>query len=311
MKETTGIINLLKPPGMTSHDCISFLRRTTGIKRIGHTGTLDPMAVGVLPICIGTATRIIDYLDGGDKAYRCEMILGVETDTQDIWGTILSDRRGMTFDQQVLLQAMVSLTGEILQTPPAYSAVKVDGRRAYDYARKGEAVALEPRPALIRSMELIRYDKSSNRVLFDVVCGRGTYVRTLCVDMGRRLGCGAAMSFLIRTASGPFRLDKAVTPEEILEGWQQRLLPVDFPLGHLGKIIIPEARIGWYSNGGYLRTNEVQIVKAPDGSSSSDHLKKSRGETDGYTVYSGDVFLGTSRYDEEKELFFADKVLCK
>lgn len=311
MKETTGIINLLKPPGMTSHDCISFLRRTTGIKRIGHTGTLDPMAVGVLPVCIGTATRIIDYLDGGDKAYRCEMILGVETDTQDIWGTVLSDRRGMAIDEQSLIKAMERLTGEILQTPPAYSAVKVDGRRAYDYARKGEVVAMEPRPAFIRSMELIRYDREANRVLFDVVCGRGTYVRTLCFDIGRQLGCGAAMSFLIRTASGPFRLDEAVTPEELLQGWQQRLLSVDFPLGHLGKITIPEARIQWYSNGGYLRTNEVQIIKTPDEARTGDSLRKSRGEIDGYTVYSEDVFLGTSRYDEEKKLFFADKVLCR
>ncbi|PKM85818.1 MAG: tRNA pseudouridine(55) synthase TruB [Firmicutes bacterium HGW-Firmicutes-11] len=311
MKETTGIINLLKPPGMTSHDCISFLRRTTGIKRIGHTGTLDPMAVGVLPICIGTATRIIDYLDGGEKSYRCEMLLGVETDTQDIWGTVLSDHREVTIDEDSLINAMNSLTGEILQTPPSYSALKVDGRRAYDYARKGIEVTLEPRPASIRSLKLIRYDKATNRVLFDVVCGRGTYVRTLCFDIGRRLGCGATMSFLIRTASGPFRLNEAVTPEALLEDWQQSLLPVDFPLGHLGKIQIPGTRVGWYSNGGYLRKGEVQIIKTPDASRTEERMKKSRGQTDGYTVYSDGVFLGTSRYDEVKELFFADKVLCR
>lgn len=318
MTGTAGILNLLKPAGMTSHDCISFLRRITGIKRIGHTGTLDPMAVGVLPVCIGMATRVIDYMDGGEKSYRCELLLGVETDTQDIWGTVIRDRQAeaAAVTEERLRAALASLEGEILQTPPAYSAVKVDGRRLYEYARAGETAQAKPRPAWIRRIALRSYDPDVQRGVFDVDCGRGTYVRSLCSDAGDALGCGAAMSFLLRTASGPFRLESAVTPEEAAEHWRERLLPPDAALDHLGRLEIPAARVLWFCNGGSLRPDEVELLRLPAGRSDEDprrfeSRKSIRGESNGYTVYSGSAFLGVARFEPVAGLYMADKVLCR
>lgn len=154
-----GIINLLKPAGMTSHDGVRLLRRLTGIKRIGHTGTLDPMAVGVLPICIGSAARITEYLDLDYKKYRCEMQLGLETDTQDIWGAILRDNRGnFIFDGEKIKEVLSSFQGMISQYPPGYSAVRVNGKRLYEYARKGEEVEIKPRQVNIKNITVIHMD---------------------------------------------------------------------------------------------------------------------------------------------------------
>lgn len=318
MDGTAGILNLLKPAGMTSHDCISFLRRVTGIKRIGHTGTLDPMAVGVLPVCIGTATRVIDYMDGGEKSYRCELLLGVETDTQDIWGSVTRSRatEAAAVTEEHLRAALASLEGEILQTPPAYSAVKVDGRRLYEYARAGQTAQAKPRPAWIRRIALRSYDPSSHRGVFNVDCGRGTYVRSLCSDAGEALGCGAAMSFLLRTASGPFQLATAATPEEAADRWRDLLLPPDAALGHLGRLAIPPARVSWFGNGGSLRPGEVDILRHPaglpgEGPDRPASRKAIRGETNGYTVYSGETFLGVARFEPATGLFMADKVLYR
>ena len=159
-------------------------------------------------------------------------------------------------------------------------------------------------------MDLRSVDPVSRRVVFDVVCGRGTYVRSLCSDMGQLLGTGAAMSFLLRTASGSFLLEDAVTPEELHDHWEEHLLPIDFPLSHLGKLTIAKQRVDWFSNGGYLRRNEVELERMPD-PPGVDGPGTVRGRSDGYGVYCGGLFLGTARYDEDNELFFADKVLCK
>jgi tRNA pseudouridine55 synthase len=313
-----GIINLLKPAGMTSHDCVQMLRRLTGIKRIGHTGTLDPMAVGVLPLCIGSAARITEYLDLDCKKYRCEMQLGLETDTQDIWGRVVSDNRnGLDFNIEKISEVLNSFRGLISQRPPAYSAVRVNGKRLYEYARQGEKIEIKPRLVNIKNITVIHMDPDKKRVLFDVECSKGTYIRTICHDAGRILGCGAAMSCLIRTASGAFTLDNAVTVEELREGnWERHLLETDFPLVHFGSVTVNKERGKWFTNGGMLRLRDVTVVKEPDMNDVC-AVSDTRGEYGkAYKVYldrGGDAsgkkrFLGVAIRGGEDGVFKADKV---
>ena len=212
-----GIINVLKPPGMTSHDVVSFLRRTLGEKKIGHCGTLDPQAAGVLPVCLGQATKLASYLSGGKKSYYCEMALGYETDTQDIWGEITqtfprSSQRAQN-DPEAIREAFRSQTGEIWQEAPAYSSVKKDGKSLHRYAREGKPVTGITRKVRIDSIDLIGF--GGDKIRFIVYCGSGTYVRTLCRDIGRKLDTGGAMSFLLRLSVGPCLLEDSVTLEEI------------------------------------------------------------------------------------------------
>ena len=213
-----GILNILKPPGMTSHDVVAFLRRTLGMKKIGHCGTLDPQAAGVLPVCLGQATKLADYLAGGEKIYYCEMKLGYETDTQDIWGSVTAVYPPVhpdpTRDPAILQQALRSLEGEILQEAPAYSAVKLEGKSLHRYAREGKPVTGIMRKAFVHSFSLIGAEEGVLRLV--VRCGEGTYVRMLCRDLGRILRTGAVMSFLLRLRVGPFFLEDSVTLEEIL-----------------------------------------------------------------------------------------------
>lgn len=309
--EGSGIINLLKPAGMTSHDAVAFMRRLTGIKRIGHTGTLDPMAIGVLPICIGNATRIMDYLDMDEKSYRCEMILGITTDTQDIWGSLLEDHRELAqgIKEEQIKNAMEPLLGEIYQIPPLYSSVRVAGKHLYEYARKGEEIEVAKRPVIIKSLKLISYQSASGRVLFDVTCSKGTYVRSLCHEIGQTLGCGASMSFLIRTASGAFTAKDAVTIESLKEGVQPYLLPTDYPLGKLGKLEIASTRVKWFINGGNLRESEVRVVRPNTMESHSGHIRVREGLDQAYIVFGENRFLGVVHRDEAQNRYTVDKVI--
>lgn len=241
-----GIINLHKPAGMTSHDCVALVRRLTGVRRVGHTGTLDPNATGVLPICVGTATRIAEYLENTEKTYRCVLRLGIATDTQDIWGTVLETHDSSGLAEAEIREAILSFTGTISQTPPKYSALKVAGRRLYEYARAGEDVEIKSREITIRDILIHRI--SCGEAEFTVSCSKGTYIRTLCHDIGRKLGCGGAMASLVRTATGGFRLEDSITPEELrllspdeIEGM---LVPADKPLEWMEKtdLTLPLAR---------------------------------------------------------------------
>ena len=186
-----GILNFNKPQQMTSHDCVAIVRRATGIKRVGHTGTLDPMATGVLPICIGSATRITEYLDEDQKTYRCLMQLGIETDTQDIWGKVTSEQPVVNLNDEIIATAVLSFQGDIIQVPPKYSALKVAGKRLYQYAREGKDVEIKPRHIFISKMTLNQIH--GNQVTFTVTCSKGSYIRSICRDIGCKLGCGAAM----------------------------------------------------------------------------------------------------------------------
>lgn len=258
-----GFLNILKPTGMTSHDVVKVLRRILGEKKTGHTGTLDPMAVGVLPIGIGSATKITEYLDNDFKKYRCELILGISTDTGDIWGNILEEKKNFTFSTDAVYEFEREYRGEIMQTPPMYSAVRVGGRRLYEYARSGENVEVKARRITIKELKIIKID--GKRILFDVECSKGTYVRTICTEMGEKLGVGAAMSFLARTASGSFTIENAITFEEIEEHInkglpkEDLLVSIDYPIEGYKKAVLTPKQSKWFVNGGHIKLSEIKI----------------------------------------------------
>ena len=258
-----GILVINKPAGYTSHDCIAILRGITGIRKMGHTGTLDPNATGVLPVCLGKATKLIEYMDSGSKSYRAKVLFGKVTDTQDIWGTELVDpntdygARLSELDIDKIRAALKSFEGETEQTPPAYSAVFVDGRRAYDIARSGGKVELKPRKVFIHKIELLSFDSEKHEAEFDVICSRGTYVRTICSDLGQKLGCGACLSSLERTEACGFGIDEALdlqkarnmTAEEVLS----RLLPVERAVGDMQRLLVSDKEAVFYRNGMTLK----------------------------------------------------------
>lgn len=225
-----GILVVNKPKGMTSHQVVGKVRRILGIKKIGHAGTLDPDVDGVLPLCVGSATRIAEYMLDQSKAYIGEVTFGFSTDTQDASGTVLERLETVSLNEEQVRRAFSQFHGEIEQIPPAYSAIKVGGKRAYDLARRGETVVLKPRRVTIHSLEILAMELQQNhpRVRFRVECSKGTYVRTLCRDIGQKLGVPAHMSALTRIRSGPFTLEMSHTLEEIeraqSEGGIERLL---------------------------------------------------------------------------------------
>jgi len=215
--EPFGVVPVDKPEGPTSHDVVSRARRALGIRRIGHTGTLDPFASGLLLLCVGRATRLAEFLTGLDKSYEATAVLGVTTDTEDRDGRVIStsqDWRGL--GRRQVLEAMSSLRGTVLQTPPRYSAKKLGGEPAHRRARRGEEVELAPRRVMVHELELV--DFSPPLVRFTVTCSSGTYVRALARDLGERLAVGAHLSYLRRTAIGPYSVGGAISPEELNDG---------------------------------------------------------------------------------------------
>lgn len=227
-----GFLVIDKPAGPTSHGCVAAVRRAYGLKRVGHGGTLDPAVTGVLPMALGPATRLLPYLNG-DKLYRAVVQLGVRTSSDDLEGDVL-ERRSLPFlDTAVLEEALAGFRGEILQCPPAVSAVHVEGERAYARARRGEVVALPPRPVTIHSLQLLGWDADQARAELEVRCSAGTYIRSLARDLGERLGCGAALARLRRTETLGFDLSTAVDLERLASGPLPPLLDPLLALGHL------------------------------------------------------------------------------
>lgn len=209
-----GIIVVNKPLGKTSHDIVYFMRRLTGIKKIGHTGTLDPMASGVLPICIGSATKAADMLTLSDKRYTAELVLGMTTDTQDAEGEVLTECAvNLTADE--ITDAIKSFEGDIEQVPPMYSAIKKDGKKLYELARKGIEVERKKRAVTIHEINIINIDLENYIVKIDVLCSKGTYIRTLCEDIGVKLGVGAYMNTLVRTKTGRFTIEESHTLDQL------------------------------------------------------------------------------------------------
>ena len=236
-----GILNVNKPSGPTSFDIIRLVRKGTGVRKAGHAGTLDPMASGVLLVLVGQAVRVSEYLMDLPKTYRAIIRLGVSTDTYDAEGTPSHEPRAVDASKEELEAALASFVGEIDQTPPAYSAVKVAGQPAHRLARKGAPVALASRRARIDRIELLRFD--SPDVEIEVECGKGTYIRSLAHDLGEALGCGGHLAALERTRVGPFSVDSARSLDELERAfkagdWAALLLPMDCGLIHLPAITL-------------------------------------------------------------------------
>ena len=239
-----GFLNILKPPGMTSAAVVAVVRRLTGEKRVGHAGTLDPEATGVLPLMIGRAARLFDYLVDKEKTYVAEVAFGAATDTQDATGRIIATGTAYPSMAQVAMAAE-KLTGDIWQRPSAYSAIKRDGKPLYQLARKGEEVDAPLRQVRVESITL-HGEQPDHGVLMTVRCGRGTYIRSICHDMGELVGCPAHMRFLLRSQSGAFDLSTAMTIEEATAyaeagELQAHLLPLDGPIGHLPRVDAPKS----------------------------------------------------------------------
>ena len=208
-----GFINFLKPPGMTSHDVVASLRRLFNQKSIGHLGTLDPGAGGCLPIAIGNATKLIRYITEKNKSYRAEMLFGMESNTGDLFGEISDWANPRIPDLSRLNEIIESFKGEIEQVPPMASSIKVGGKKLYEYFRKGIDVEIPKRKVSIFSLDVMDYNYP--RLIVDVSCSEGTYIRTLCQDIGAKAGCGAVMSFLVRTESAGFKIENSITYDEI------------------------------------------------------------------------------------------------
>lgn len=234
-----GILPLWKPKGMTSHDCVMKIRRLFHIKKVGHTGTLDPEVEGVLPICIGQATKIVPFLTDTKKTYIAEVKLGSATETEDSQGEVIKEKKvTKLLSQQSIENVLQLFTGEIEQIPPMYSAVKVNGKRLYEYARANQDVERPTRQAEIYQLEQIRDSDQNNSFSVRVVCSKGTYIRTLCVDIGRSLGYPAHMSELKRTETATIKQQDTVTFSDIEEALEsnrqeQLLLPMLYGLNHL------------------------------------------------------------------------------
>ena len=223
-----GIVIVDKPQGWTSQDVTARLRRVFSTRRIGHGGTLDPMATGVLPVFVGRATRAVEFFEHAEKTYEATLRLGMKTDTQDITGTVLEERP-VTVTEQDILNVLPAFRGEILQIPPMYSALRVNGQKLYDLARKGKEVERQPRPITVHELELLHFYGQDARIR--VRCSKGTYIRTLCEDMGEKLGCLGCMAALRRTRAGEYTVEKAVPLQTLLdaENPEQYLLSMDSP----------------------------------------------------------------------------------
>lgn len=291
---SSGFLNLLKPPGMSSHDVVSLVRRVLHQKRVGHAGTLDPGAAGVLPVAVGSAARLLEYIEHTRKSYRVEITLGMATDAEDATGSVTAklDSFPMPLAEKIK-KVLETFEGEIEQVPPLRSAIKIHGKRAYAYARAGMTAQIPKRRVQIYRLDLLSVDMTACRFLIDVTCSRGTYIRSLTTSIGHRLGVPAVMSFLLRTQVGDFSLTDAVTLEEFQAAGENSLLPSSACLRHLPHFNLPHERRRAFLNG--LST------RMPECSESSGI----------FCVYDMEEFLGIGRWEEAEKSVFPVKVLKK
>lgn len=254
-----GIINVYKEKDFTSHDVVAKLRGILKQKKIGHTGTLDPQATGVLPVCLGKGTKLCDMLTEHDKEYEAVMVLGITTDTEDMTGKVLQERE-VNVQEEEVREAINSFLGDYWQVPPMYSALKVNGRKLYDYARAG--IEIERKSRLVEILDIQITDISLPKVTFRVKCSKGTYIRTLCKDIGEKLGCGACMEELKRTQVGIFNIDKALTLSQIEQLVKDNKIDeivydIDEMFGNLSKFVIDEKYNKYLYNGNALKKEWV------------------------------------------------------
>lgn len=286
----TGIILINKPEGITSFGVVAKLRGILGEKKVGHTGTLDPMATGVLPVMLGKATRFLNFLPESDKSYRASFVLGKTTDTLDITGKVLTESE-VNADKNDVVSAMEKFTGKIMQLPPMFSAKSVDGVRLYDLARKG--VEIERTPCEVEIKRLVLSDEKDGEYTIDVTCSKGTYIRSLIDDIGKELGCGAVMTKLQRTAAEGFTLDDCTDLNELQrrkdegESFEDLIIALPEIFKEYKKVYVSDAQAKRFLNGGAL--DIMRIKKVPK-------------EGELCTVYSqNEGFLGLGK-NSEKEL---------
>lgn len=276
-----GMINVLKPPGMSSSGVVVFLRRILGVRRIGHAGTLDPGAAGVLVVLAGRSTRLSDRVMNHKKTYLAEITFGVATDTLDSYGEV-TERRDCSVRRQELEAVLPEFLGKMQQVPPLYSAVKIEGRKSYELARKGLAVQKPPREVMIYGLT-VREQRGENRFLLEVVCSKGTYIRTLAADLGKRLGVPACLTFLLRSASGGSDVTHAYTVDEIRamaeQGDHSFLQPPEAALGELPALVLGGEWEFALQNGQTLVPSEPV-------------------ETGEYRLYCREMFYGIGRAEE-------------
>ena len=293
-----GIINVYKPAGMTSNDVIYKMRSVLGIRKLGHTGTLDPMATGVLPVLINRGTRITEYLDLDFKTYVSTMVLGMTTDTQDVTGNVISKvdmDKHQKLTEKDIRDAFSGFSGLIYQLPPMYSAVRINGKKLYEFMHSGEEIPeefkekIKPRQVFIKEIEVLNFDEKAFKVTFRVTCSKGTYIRTICQDVGDILGCGAAMESLERTASGAFTKDNSYTLEEIRQyakevgilddnyysinkvfheeiplELEKYVVGLDFPMTIFGEAVVNQEVAKKFVDGWHISYKECKIRKKPE-----------------------------------------------
>ena len=296
-----GILNIYKKKGYTSHDVVAKLRGITGQRKIGHTGTLDPEAEGVLPVCLGRATKVCDLLTDRDKTYEAVLLLGIRTDTQDVTGTVTDrgDIQGIT--REMVEQAARKYVGEYDQIPPMYSALKVNGKKLYELAREGKTIERKARRVRIYELEIL--EEALPRVRLRVRSSKGTYIRTLCDDIGADLGCYGCMEALLRTSVGPFALEEACRLEDV---------EAAVKAGELGKMLCPIDRL-------FAEYPAVQVKKGWEKLAyNGNGLKRSMTDGDRETrdgacvrIYdAGGNFLALYRYHREAEEYTTVKMFC-
>lgn len=250
-----GVINLYKEKGITSFGAVAAVRRILHVKKVGHTGTLDPEAEGVLPICVGKATKLVDYIMGGEKTYRAGFKLGYTSDTLDAFG-VLTKTEGEIPAEDLVRETIKGFLGDSLQMPPMYSALKKDGKRLYELARQGIEIERERRPVTITKLLLCTFDGTEGEIL--VQCSKGTYIRSLIDDIGEKLGCGAIMTSLVREATGNFMLENSVKLSMLEEnGYEPYLISMDEVLKEYEKFIIPEEFLNLIVNGVKVKNRKI------------------------------------------------------
>ncbi len=260
MNNLSGVINIYKEKGFTSHDVVNIVRKSLDRVKTGHTGTLDPDACGVLPICIGKATKLADYIAADVKEYRAELLLGVSTTTQDTSGDVL-EKHEVSLKEDEIKNAIMQFVGEYYQTPPMYSAIKINGKKLYELAREGKEIERKKRLINIFDIKIEKFI-GNDRVVFSVLCSKGTYIRTLCSDIGEKLGVGGCMAELLRTRSGNFYLKDSVKIDEfkkiVSEGrLDDVLLPIDKILSGYSKVCVSENANKYLYNGNKINVGFV------------------------------------------------------
>lgn len=302
-----GLINVYKEPGFTSMDAVAVLRGILKQKKIGHTGTLDPAAEGILMVCLGNATKLCSFLEDKDKEYECKMLLGVETDTEDTTGTVISQKEVNCTNEEIE-DAINSFVGPIKQIPPMYSALKKDGKKLYELAREGKEIEREARDITIHEIEIMKIEMPY--VTFKVHCSKGTYIRSLCRDIGKKIGCGGCMEHLLRTRVSFFSSGNSLKLSQIEElakagKVDEFILPTSDVFKDLNSIFVKEESSKIIENGNSLLWSNIDRIEDKDDADINSNVSDSQM----FKVYTADnKFMAVYKYDALEDIFKCEKM---